>query len=641
MCWLGNVLALVSLFHVVPSAWSSFIAAKIGETQQCAGTVQVEIDEGLRAGNTIVQFAQRGGPRIYSFYNDSFSSPGLAIFQISTDGRVTNRVSVDHEDPRGSRFVFTVLKRSDFGKKNAAAKPAWSACSLSIVVKDVNDNAPRFKEDLYVGWVEENAREGTLVQGLQGIYAIDPDSESNSLDRYKINPLGGGADAFEAKAENIGGLMFLSIRTLRPLDREDASFYVLTVKALDGGTSEGLTQIRINVLDVNDCPPVFEPLKYSVSVLQSTPVGTSVLKVHARDDDLDQSGEVYYFFTPTHKAKPPFTIEPHTGVIRVAALIRADDFVLGNPSSWGTSTSSLLVVAQDRGTPPRKSKAVVTVTLIKTDKVSPKFSPKARFAKRSYLMRVREDLPVNCHILQAGVTHLNGSNRFAILSDQAIPFQVVARSGVLYLTKPLDYETRQSYEFRLQVRTGGGNVDDEVNVVVHVDDVDENLHAPVFARANLETSLRRENTKSGHLVQELDASDKDAGLNGQVKYYIRGGNGAGMFTIENANSVYARSGLNWQGMERLELLVEARDCARRWKSSMQFLIVNLVGHEDCRPEFERLVFRESLLENQLRRTFVVATKAKDCEAESEVTYSISSGNSQGLFTIDKKTGNDS
>ena len=605
------------------------------------GTVQVEIDEGLRAGKTIVQFAQRGGPRIYSFYNDSFSSPGLAIFQISTDGRVTNRVSVDHEDPRGSRFAFTVLKRSDFAGKDAAAKPVWSACSLSIVVKDVNDNAPRFEEDLYVGWVEENAGKGTVVQGLQGIYAIDPDSESNSLDRYKISPLGGGADAFEAKTESVGGLMFLSIRTLKPLNREDASFYVLTVMALDGGKSEGMTQIRINVLDVNDCHPVFNPLKYSVPVLQSTPVGTSVLKVHARDDDLDQNGEVYYFFAPTRKTKPPFTIEPHTGVIRVAGLI--DDTTLGNPWRKGTSTSSLFVVAQDRGTPPRKSKTVVTVTLVQTDsKVSPTFSPKASFAKPSYLLRVREDLPVNCHILQAGVTHLNRLNSFAILSDQAIPFQVVARSGVLYLAKRLDHETRQSYEFRLQVRTEGGKVDDEVNVVVHVDDVDENLHAPVFARANLETSLPRENTKSGHLVQELETSDKDAGLNGEVKYYIRGGNGAGMFAIENGNRVYARSGLNWLGMERLELLVEARDRARRWRSSMQFLIVNLVGHEDCRPEFERPVFRESVLENQTRGIFVVATKlTKDCEAGREVVYSISSGDPQGLFAIDKKTGNDS
>lgn len=625
MCRLESSQLLVFLFSMW---WITFVAnaTRTRRSSQCLRTLKTRVVEGLPPGSTIFKFERRPNI-IYTFNKDLLSSPALAIFQISPQGVVSNRITLDREDPRGDHFSLTVLKRSSLRNN---INTGWSACSLMIDITDVNDNSPTFSKDLYIGSVEENSPKGTLVQGLHGVYASDPDLGKYSVDSYEILPRN-GADEFEAVTENINGLKLLSIRTRKPLNREDVSFYVLTVKVVDGGKRTGITQIRINILDVNDNSPSFELSEYSVSVLSTTPVGTSVLKVHAKDNDLGSNGEIYYFFKTT--ARNYFTIEPHTGVIRVARIL---NFVTGN-------SFDLSLIGQDRGNPPQRQQTVVKVKLVKSGRASPssKLPPRIRFAKRSFLVRVREDLPVKCHILHAEVMHLTRSTfqpKFIILSDQFLPFQVNVNSGFLFLTQSLDYETRRVYEFKIKVVIRILNFKDEVNVTVQVDDVDENFHTPAFKRANLVMDFTR-SSASQSLLPELKASDADKGISGLVKYYIRSGNGVGKFTIdENLGVLNSKSGMNWEGIRKLELLIEARDSAKFWRSSMQFVIINVLGQEDCGPVFERPVYRERLVENQPSETFVVVANAKDCLKGSKVTYSISGGNPSRHFKIERETG---
>ena len=63
--------------------------------------------------------------------------------------------------------------------------------------------------------------------------------------------------------------------------------YVLTVKAQDGGTPSLSTTVTVymNVLDVNDNAPVFDPSSYDCQVWENGTIGTSVLTVQATDLD--------------------------------------------------------------------------------------------------------------------------------------------------------------------------------------------------------------------------------------------------------------------------------------------------------------------------------------------------------------------
>lgn len=50
-------------------------------------------------------------------------------------------------------------------------------------------------------------------------------------------------------------------------------------------TSETLSLVHIDVIDVNDCPPKFEQLDYNATLLLPTYKDVTIIKVTAKDDD--------------------------------------------------------------------------------------------------------------------------------------------------------------------------------------------------------------------------------------------------------------------------------------------------------------------------------------------------------------------
>ena len=55
--------------------------------------------------------------------------------------------------------------------------------------------------------------------------------------------------------------------------------YEFTVIARDGGkvSLEGYAKVSVTLIDVNDNHPVFEPAKYQVTVLEHTPLKTTLI----------------------------------------------------------------------------------------------------------------------------------------------------------------------------------------------------------------------------------------------------------------------------------------------------------------------------------------------------------------------------
>jgi len=107
--------------------------------------------------------------------------------------------------------------------------------------------------------------------------AVDPDGPPYGVDRYE---LASTSDAFQLRvtrvdddAADAGDASFdLRLVLARPLDREDASSYRLTVLAVDGGQPgrTGSLDVRVIVEDVNDNRPVFEQASTAVSLYLPT-----------------------------------------------------------------------------------------------------------------------------------------------------------------------------------------------------------------------------------------------------------------------------------------------------------------------------------------------------------------------------------
>lgn len=104
------------------------------------------------------------------------------------------------------------------------------------------------------------------------------------------------------------------IQTLVPLDREFVPNYWLTVLAVDRGSVplSSVTEVYIEVTDVNDNPPRMSRPVFYPSIQEDAPLGTSVLQLDAWDPDSSSKGKLTFNITSGNHMGF-FIIHPFTG----------------------------------------------------------------------------------------------------------------------------------------------------------------------------------------------------------------------------------------------------------------------------------------------------------------------------------------
>ncbi|KAJ7316376.1 hypothetical protein JRQ81_002538 [Phrynocephalus forsythii] len=246
-------------------------------------------------------------------------------------------------------------------------KGSTSLSDITMVViniTDVNDHAPIFSQDLYTADIREDAAIGEMVLTAsiffsQQVFADDKDGMMNNQITYSIvagNSL--GHFTIDPKAGEI--------RTAKSLDREEVSSYSLQVQATDNGQTafSSDSAVLIRVSDVNDNPPRFFQLNYSVAVQENAPVGTSVLELIMSDRDSPSNGPPYSFQIIEGNEGKAFQIN-QDGVLVTSIILnrRAKEQYL------------LQVQVTDSGIPPLSSSAFVSIQVTQKSRYPPSVLP--------------------------------------------------------------------------------------------------------------------------------------------------------------------------------------------------------------------------------------------------------------------------
>lgn len=130
------------------------------------------------------------------------------------------------------------------------------------------------------------------------VKAEDYDEGVNADFTFQIIGQGNPSDAF--RIEPGTGDVFTTVNNL---DREQYSQYTFVVKATDQGTpiQSSTATVTINLIDVNDNPPVFNQSVYKVTIPETH--SGQILKIKAYDPDVDETlryslnKEAYAHFT--------------------------------------------------------------------------------------------------------------------------------------------------------------------------------------------------------------------------------------------------------------------------------------------------------------------------------------------------------
>ncbi|KAM5298221.1 protocadherin beta-8-like [Ctenodactylus gundi] len=228
--------------------------------------------------------------------------------------------------------------------------------NLTVMVADVNDNAPTFTQASYTLFVREN---NSPALHLGTISATDRDAGTNALITYSLlpprDPQLALASLVSINADN--GQLF----ALRALDYEALRAFEFRVGATDRGSPALSSEapVRVLVLDANDNAPfVLYPLQNASApctelVPRAAEAGYLVSKVVAVDGDAGQNAWLSYQLL---KATEPglFSVWAHNGEVRTARLLGERD----------APRHRLLVQVRDNGEPPLSASVTLHVLLV-------------------------------------------------------------------------------------------------------------------------------------------------------------------------------------------------------------------------------------------------------------------------------------
>ncbi|NWU26675.1 PCDGA protein, partial [Dyaphorophyia castanea] len=220
---------------------------------------------------------------------------------------------------------------------------------IEVEITDINDNAPSFREAETELRISETTAPGSRFPLAE---AHDPDRGLNSLQSYDLS----GDEHFSLAVQaGPGGDQRPELVLAKALDREEAAFHELVLRASDGGdpARTGTARIRVTVVDANDNAPVFSQAEYTVRVPEDAPVGSVLITVTATDGDEGLNGLVKYSMKKARDmASDIFHLDTETGAIK---LLRILDFEEGD-------SYELEVQAHDSGALFDTTKVVITVT---------------------------------------------------------------------------------------------------------------------------------------------------------------------------------------------------------------------------------------------------------------------------------------
>ena len=245
-----------------------------------AGTpYQASVDENTVVGTVILTVVARDNDdgenaRI------TYKMDASRVFQISpSSGEISVKSALDRESRAWYTFSITA---TDHGR------PAKSdTTDVEVTVVDVNDNAPRFRQESYSGSISEDVLSGTSVLTVT---ATDIDADLNGRVRYTFE--GGNSGDGDFTLDPTLGVL----RTGKPLDRERVARYELVAFAVDRGTPELSTSVGVTIVvdDVNDNRPEFPTSRISLFVRENSAIGSAVGSVEATDPDAGVNARVEY-----------------------------------------------------------------------------------------------------------------------------------------------------------------------------------------------------------------------------------------------------------------------------------------------------------------------------------------------------------
>ncbi|CAH1802941.1 unnamed protein product, partial [Owenia fusiformis] len=474
----------------------------------------------------------------------------------ASSGLVTTNAILDRESIDGYDLVILAVDNG--------SPPQTGSATLSVDVKDTNDNSPIIHNSPTTITIAEDIVIGTVVGAIN---ATDDDIGINGeLKFYIVN--GDPRKNFNVDI-NSGQISVFS-----NLDRETSSVYVLSTKVEDKGSPKSTTTgcTTVSITDINDNRPVFPLPKYEFNLPEDVALLTSVGQVTAGDADFGLNAAIEYSIIDGD-INNVFTINVNTGSITTNRLL---DFET-------SSVYKLVIRASDRGILSLSSTIVSYITIENVNERPPVFIPSA-----VYTVSVSESAKFGDTVIAIQAEDPDQESViYTILSGDPMGlFTIDFNSGMVSLIGVLDREISPSYTLIIKADDGRGLTNDAIlNIAI----VDVNDNEPECLESHIVEYIP-ENVNNWYEVTTATCTDVDMGRNADLRYAITSGNLGNVFSINPSSGVVnVMNNLDYESITEYQLTITITDTmgaiTRSTLSSTILLSVYVTRVNDFDPTF--------------------------------------------------------
>ncbi|KAF9823771.1 hypothetical protein SFRURICE_000014, partial [Spodoptera frugiperda] len=529
-----------------------------------------------------------------------------------------------------------------------------TVATVTITIKDVNDEPPRFNRREYSVEIPESLPVGTPLPNLDMV-VTDTDVGLNSVFTLRLSDEMG---AFIVEPATATGSASVTLRLNSSLDYEDPNQrkFILEVIAEELHTSPRLSSkasVTVSLTDVNDNAPQFAEEPYSATLAEAALPGTRVGAIRATDRDTGRFGTEGIVYELSGNGAELFRVDNRSGVITVAPCdtpglapcldyeTRKDYFLQykatdDDGAGQNTVVSLQISLSDSNDNPPvfhtaatdgvHNATCKVEITVRDVNNHAPVFDTD------KYDADISEDAPIGTEVAAVRATDLdsgvNSELKYWIQKGALDSFAIHNDTGVVTVSSKLDYDKRNTYRIQI-VATDLGipSLTGTTELTVHVINVNDKkpYFTPPIQRAEVSADV-----ELGVIVHNLIAVDPDIVDNGSLVFtmgdkVIRAVDKNGKevsdegifgswFTVQPNGSVVVSQRLDRSRAAVVTLPVAVTDAsAPTLQRADGELIITIVDVNRHAPVFSQPSYLASILEEQPAGTVLDTYTATDRE----------------------------
>ena len=529
---------------------------------------------------------------------------------------VADSVAVDFDPPNGETQYILTIQATNYPAASDDI-PQTSNFSLTVNVRDINDNAPQCG-NLDSFNVPEDAE---ILIPIRRYVANDIDSGENGVAGLKYYLDGNGFmgsgsgsgigsgdpvcsfdDPFRIYTDS--GNIYLCV----PLDYEITTYYNVIVTVCD---PDVCTQcpLQVFILDVNDNAPVFNP-PMEFSIMETAPISTEVGCINGTDIDTGDNGKISYSILETECVEnTPFQINSTTGCITVCQNLDFERQI----------SYEFTVILDDNSF---NDSAVVTVYIENENDHTPVITSVS-------VAEVNEE-ESNAFVINVTAEDIDAapfnSIVFRLTDDAGGRFAINSTTGVVTTTSALDRESISSY--RVVVNVSDGTLSSEQNLTIYLTDINDN---PPIYEGN-DTYYFFEEIETVQVV--LIFSDEDIPINSNHTYSVS----HPLFVVSTTGILTSTQFLDRDpatgGQPNITVAINVTD----GENSVQVLILIALRDINDNAPIPMPPFGADIIDGTVSDSPVLTIIATDADEGDNARLIYTLDGSSDIFNVDSSTG---